>query len=408
MERYDLINKLISEHGYKSYLEIGIMGGECWKKVKCENKTGVDPKPEYVDDDISEETSDSFFNRNSEKYDIIFVDGLHLEEQVARDIENAKEALNPNGVILVHDCLPTDEKCATDKQTSVWYGTVWKAAPKYVDHVLDIDTGIGVVYKDTPVKDVDVTFDTYRDALEIVPVNVPKKVYKVFIACPAYKWPVDPHMQASVQAAINHPGLDCEFNAVVGDAHIERARAVLLSNYAQSEKEFDYFLNVDWDIEFDPNDLYRACSRELDCVGGPYAFKTKDPGKDGQIVFRPAPEAKATEEHLLESLYLGGGFTMLSDKLVKHLYTEYDEEFGFNLNPDLNENRHRAIAVWNPIIIDRPDWGEGMRELLSEDYSLCERIRDLGYTCWVDLQIMLKHWDGDKCFELPRKEVTND
>ena len=51
-------------------------------------------------------TSDEFFKKNRQNFDIIFLDGLHTYEQTIKDIDNGLRFLNTSGVILVHDCLP--------------------------------------------------------------------------------------------------------------------------------------------------------------------------------------------------------------------------------------------------------------------------------------------------------------
>ena len=51
-------------------------------------------------------TSDDFFRDNKEKFDLIFIDGLHETNQVDRDIENSLKFINKGGTILLHDCLP--------------------------------------------------------------------------------------------------------------------------------------------------------------------------------------------------------------------------------------------------------------------------------------------------------------
>jgi predicted O-methyltransferase YrrM len=45
------------------------------------------------------------FAKNTKKFDIVFVDGLHIEEQSTKDIHNALKVLNENGTIVVHDCF---------------------------------------------------------------------------------------------------------------------------------------------------------------------------------------------------------------------------------------------------------------------------------------------------------------
>jgi hypothetical protein len=56
-------------------------------------------------------TSDIFFASNKNKFDIIFIDGLHEYEQVKRDFENSIKSLSENGVIIFHDMNPKDTIC---------------------------------------------------------------------------------------------------------------------------------------------------------------------------------------------------------------------------------------------------------------------------------------------------------
>lgn len=235
---------------------------------------------------------------------------------------------------------------------------------------------------------------------------------KLFVGCPAYKWPPDPHFQMSMQALLNDKRFNAEYRAVIGDAHIERARAMVLLHYLKDRKKhgWEYFLNVDWDIEFRPDDVYRMCMKcetyGIDIIGGPYTYKTKSDGKKEQVVFRGKPGVTPDNDRgLIEADYLGGGFTMMTDKLVMEMVEKYDGELGFNANPDLDSDKFRTVAIWNPVLLDRPDWGEGAKELLSEDYSMCYRTIELGYQPYLDLNVYLKHWDGPNCYTLPAQQV---
>jgi hypothetical protein len=128
MTRVELINTLITRYQYTSYLEIGVntpaQPGYSHKSINVPVKHGVDPNV----DTTYRTTSDDFFARCDRKYDIIFIDGLHLHEQVLRDIENALRCLSPLGVIVVHDCCPTSERTQRrERCTAAWHGDVWKA-----------------------------------------------------------------------------------------------------------------------------------------------------------------------------------------------------------------------------------------------------------------------------------------
>lgn len=104
MKRWDLINALIKKFDYKTYLEIGVNNGDCFKRIDIDYKIGVDPNPQSKATLIM--TSDEFFQKPSMLFDIVFIDGLHESSQVNKDIEHALKILSYNGTIVVHDCNP--------------------------------------------------------------------------------------------------------------------------------------------------------------------------------------------------------------------------------------------------------------------------------------------------------------
>jgi lipopolysaccharide biosynthesis glycosyltransferase len=156
--RHDVINAFIADRGYHSFLEIGTDTGISIQRVKADNITSVDPDtstPATV-----HMTSDDFFASCTDRYDIIFVDGLHECNQVYRDIRNALSHLNPGGAIVLHDCLPSTERMqqhADHYPGGEWTGDVWKAFVKarsellHLMYTIDIDYGCGII--DTTQKD---------------------------------------------------------------------------------------------------------------------------------------------------------------------------------------------------------------------------------------------------------------
>ena len=125
--RFDIINKIIKKKKFESYLEIGCQSDVNFSKIIIKNKIGVDPQSGGT----HRMTSDDFFKQNKSTFDLIFIDGLHVYEQVLKDIENSLKVLNDNGVILIHDCLPAKIWHQTIPQThSSWNGDVWKSIVK--------------------------------------------------------------------------------------------------------------------------------------------------------------------------------------------------------------------------------------------------------------------------------------
>ena len=71
----------------------------------------------------------------------------------AKDIENSLKVLNPNGIILLHDCLPNNHfEQAVPRCQLTWNGDVWKAivecrVKENIDtYTCYADYGIGVIF----------------------------------------------------------------------------------------------------------------------------------------------------------------------------------------------------------------------------------------------------------------------
>ena len=168
--RSDIINFLLQQlpETDLEYLEIGVRNpDDNFNKVQAKKKYGVDPGVEFPDNPVQfQMTSDDFFEgirsgklfTPSFRFDVIFIDGLHLADQVERDIANALEFLKPTGFIVLHDCNPPTEWHARETYPyqispamNNWNGTTWKAFVKAreIPHVsaccIDTDWGVGVI-----------------------------------------------------------------------------------------------------------------------------------------------------------------------------------------------------------------------------------------------------------------------
>jgi hypothetical protein len=196
MTRTEIINGLIEKNKYTSYLEIGVntpaQPGYNWAGIEIPVKHGVDPNVEST----YKMTSDEFFdNHISQKYDIVFVDGLHLCEQVYRDIVNSLNNLNENGIIVVHDCNPiTEITQRRERASDAWHGDVWKSIvqlrmenPNIDICTVDTDEGCGIIKKgsqkllvideNTNVGEYSFLENNRKEALNLISVDEFKKKY---------------------------------------------------------------------------------------------------------------------------------------------------------------------------------------------------------------------------------------
>jgi len=189
MDRIEIAQAALNAKNGGNYLEIGVCTGTSFIPLQATRKWGVDPahslswkriaKYNLLDllnvkrEKIFRKTSDDFFKTHSRMLkrhgiDVSFIDGLHTYEQALRDVINCLKYLKPKGLVLMHDCNPTDEIAAFPAAgieevaamkipgwSGGWNGDVWKAIVHLRSlrddlnvFVLDCDNGIGVVSRE--------------------------------------------------------------------------------------------------------------------------------------------------------------------------------------------------------------------------------------------------------------------
>ncbi len=169
--RTEIINFILSQFKRETcYLEIGVRNpAHNFNHIKANLKYSVDPGIEFEENPVDFKlTSDDFFKNlydnkilSSEiKFDIIFIDGLHLADQVDKDIINSMNFIKDDGFIVLHDCNPPTEWHARSEFSYVqspalinWNGTTWKAFLKWRCNssiqscCIDSDWGVGILSK---------------------------------------------------------------------------------------------------------------------------------------------------------------------------------------------------------------------------------------------------------------------
>ncbi|OFX32465.1 MAG: hypothetical protein A2X08_00625 [Bacteroidetes bacterium GWA2_32_17] len=170
--RTELINYLLNSFGEKQtvYLEIGVRNPEDnFNHINANEKYSVDPGIEFKENPVDFKiTSDDFFNQlklgkilnPAIRFDVIFIDGLHIAEQAERDINNSLQFINEDGFIILHDCNPPTEYHAREEYCydlspaqKYWNGTTWKAfvnfrkRKDYFSCCVDSDWGLGIISK---------------------------------------------------------------------------------------------------------------------------------------------------------------------------------------------------------------------------------------------------------------------
>jgi hypothetical protein len=162
---------------------------------------------------------------------------------------------------------------------------------------------------------------------------------------------------------------------------IDLLRSVLLSHALRHG--FDRFLFIDSDISFDPADALRLLASPQPVVAGVYIKKH---GKDisglfaagvTRVVFGPAAPG------LYAMLYASAGFLRVRAESLSRMIDELKL-------PECHWGSIKGIyPFFQPLCVAD---GRGGTRYLTEDYSFCHRLQQIGVTPLADTSIRLFHY----------------
>ena len=124
MLRSQVVQALLDLYERPRYLEVGVHSGETFFPIRAAEKVAVDPAFRF---DVAAAAkadptsrfhpvpSDSYFLKlcpADERFDVVFLDGLHTFEQTLRDLMNALARTRPDSVIVIDDVLPSGPAAA--------------------------------------------------------------------------------------------------------------------------------------------------------------------------------------------------------------------------------------------------------------------------------------------------------
>jgi len=134
----DFIAQLHEALQPRSYLEIGVRGGDSLSLSRCES-IGIDPdftvnRELRAPTTLMRSTSDDYFAALGDRspfegkpIDFAFIDGMHLVEFVVKDFANVEMRSEWSTVVVLDDVLPRNvDEAARDRHTREWTGDVFK------------------------------------------------------------------------------------------------------------------------------------------------------------------------------------------------------------------------------------------------------------------------------------------
>ena len=136
MLRHEVNQGILDRFASPAYLEVGVAQGVTFHAVQAASKV--------ANCTYYEMTSDIYFSNAkdpADKFDVVFLDGLHVFDQTLKDLLSATACLNPRGVIIIDDVIPASHAAsiadperflafqrARSDPDQTWMGEVYRMA----------------------------------------------------------------------------------------------------------------------------------------------------------------------------------------------------------------------------------------------------------------------------------------
>lgn len=178
------------------------------------------------------------------------------------------------------------------------------------------------------------------------------------------------------------------------DSLISRARNIHISKFLYEYTDMDYFVSLDSDIEivnqYKTNNIFdKLVAHNLDFVGGLYPSKNPKEKICSSTPIHPEHRSPAFDSGLIEMRWLSSGCWCLSRKAAEKMEEKYRAELQYD--GDGLVAGDKMMGLYIPMLIKRTEGEKTFRKYLSEDWSFCERWKNIGGEIWADTSIVLKH-----------------
>lgn len=220
----------------------------------------------------------------------------------------------------------------------------------------------------------------------------------VMILTPAYGGIVTAGFHRSILTStieLLADGIALESEILENQSLLPLARNTLL-NEAYKRKPDD-IIWIDTDMVWEPDTLRKLLKHDVDVVGSACRKKIPDNVQFNFQLFKDK-SFEPDEKGLIEVRRLGTGFLRMSRKAYTHLWE--------------NDKKYEVQGVMGSNVFEIGIW-QG-RELLSEDFIVCEKLIQHGFKIFMDPELTVGHigtfnyWADVKDFFKKLKEQTGD
>ena len=161
----------------------------------------------------------------------------------------------------------------------------------------------------------------------------------------------------------------------VGNSDIAACRAAIVATFYRSIA--DELIFIDDDVFWTQGDMVKLVEYPVDVVGGVYPKKTEEVAFPVRMDLKEEYRTNS-ETGLMEVAGLPGGFMKITRNCVEQMIKAYPKT--------TQRSTNESSEFWpffDPLDISG--------DRLSEDFSFCERFRQIGGKVWADFEMEMGH-----------------
>lgn len=182
---------------------------------------------------------------------------------------------------------------------------------------------------------------------------------------------------AFLLATLARDGVPFDRVVVQGDSLVHRARNALAHRFLAGD--CTHMLMVDSDMVFRPADVLALVEAGVDVVGGVCARKVIGSGP----VIHPLDGGEVREDGLVEVARVGTGFLLVAREVLAALAKAYPDDVYVAQHGDAGHEGELVHAFFQAPLVGR--------ELVSEDFFFCDRLRGVGGRVWAHAGVRPGH-----------------
>ena len=195
--------------------------------------------------------------------------------------------------------------------------------------------------------------------------------HKIFIGTPCFEYKVNANY---VKSLLEFEKLGIHFEPFfLHDSLITRARNELITQFYENST-FTHLFWLDGDVSIPGEGLQTLLSHQVDVISAPVPIKDLNPGAH-QSIRRTYEEVRP---YLYKAEAAATGCFLMSRRSVISLIESSNHYF-----TDDNSNR-KIYNVFESGIRDQ--------QLMSEDWDICYKLRELGYEIYVNSSFPVSHF----------------